>query len=67
MCDIVGEGDQDFIRGGGIPLPGSDLIDRVGDGDLVGGGFAWAFLCEGFLFKLAYFDLCRDRIPTGRF
>jgi hypothetical protein len=67
MCDIVGEGDRDFIRGGGIPLPGCDLIDRVGDGDLVGEGFIRAFLCKGFPCKLAYFDLCRDRIPVGRF
>ncbi len=69
MCDVVGEGDRDFILGGIGPLPRIDLIDRVGDGDLaLSGGVAGAFRCKGLPCMLAYFDLrLATRTPAGRF
>ncbi len=45
----------------------SDLIDRVGDGDLaLSGGVAGAFRFKGFPSRLAYFDLrLAIRTPAG--
>ena len=69
MYDIVGEGGRDVILGGRDPLPGCDLIDKVGDGDLAfGGGVVGAFRFKGFPIRLAYFDLrLATRAPAGRF